>query len=291
MKKLDFSNDLEFLAAKVSDALNIFENHGIRDNQLVIQYGKRDFLSLKLEPMENIPFDLATLKLRTRDMAASWQYVPIGFSQINESRGLLNDMMKAAHPSPKKNSLWYIDSTARDVIGDRIIMSDTVERRGYLFKAVFTNGFEAFITLTADENEYKRDHAVAELYTISNKSKEALGQNMTADECLLVLVNMAVQTDKRASEFVRTVEEVGGKTSVPRAYRLPNESCDEVKAVFRNGYALKFTILNGTLSLDVLGRENGETYVLSSMRYDDFNKLIAFTKEIALMDKFQAPKE
>ena len=203
MEKLDFTQDLEFLADRVSDALNIFNNYGIKDNQLVIQYGKMSFLSLKLEEMKDIPFPLATLRLRTRDMAASWQYVPVGFSQINESRGLLNDMMKAAHPSPKKNSLWYIDYTIKDTIGERVVLSETVERRGYLYKAVFSNGFEAYITLTPDENEYKKDHSVAEIYSISNKKKEIVGQMMTADECLLVLINIALQTDLRVAEFIK----------------------------------------------------------------------------------------
>lgn len=287
MRELDFTNDLEFLANRVTDVLNIFNNRGIKDNQLVVQYGKKDFLSLKLEPMEDVPFPVATLRLRTRDMASTWRFVPEGFAMIDDSKVLFNDMLRAAHPSPKRNSLWYIESTIKDIIGDRILLAESSERRGYLFKAVLSNGFEAFITLTSDEDEYKKDHAIAELYSISNKTKDVLSQNMTADECLLVLVNMAMQNDKRSAEFVKAVEEVGGKTSVPRSYRLPEESCDEVKAVFKNGYALKFKILNDKMTLEVLGRMNGESYFITLMEYDDFDSLISFTKEITTMDPFQ----
>jgi hypothetical protein len=103
-----FEDDLQFVADRVSNALNIFNETVVHDNKLVTLYGNEEFIALFITPKDNMP-GWGSLRLRSKDMAAVWDNVPLGFSQINESRGLLSDMRKAAKVSLKRNSIWYID--------------------------------------------------------------------------------------------------------------------------------------------------------------------------------------
>ena len=84
-----FEEDLRFVANKVSTALNIFNETVVSDNKLVTLYGNEEFIALLMTPYEH-KTNWGSLRLRTKDMAATWENVPVGFSQINESRGLLS---------------------------------------------------------------------------------------------------------------------------------------------------------------------------------------------------------
>ena len=75
---LDYTEDLQFLADKVTDALNIFNKTRVLDNQLIIAYTDKDFIAVTMAEQKDNP-EYATLKLRTRDMVAAWKNVPVGF--------------------------------------------------------------------------------------------------------------------------------------------------------------------------------------------------------------------
>jgi hypothetical protein len=163
-----FEDDLQFVADKVSDALNIFSETVVADNKMVTLYGNEDFIALLMTPNEDKK-KWGKLRLRTRDMAATWDNVPVGFSQINESKGLLTDMRKAAHVSLKRNSIWYIDRQIKDVVGDRVIFTELTTNKGYLYKIAFTNGYITYLSITKDDKEYKE-----QLQKISNKRNKTI---------------------------------------------------------------------------------------------------------------------
>jgi hypothetical protein len=110
---------------------------------------------------------------------------------------------------------------------------------------------------------------------------------MTADECILMLVNVAMQADKKVSEFVSIAEQNGGKTVISHSYRTDDESVDEVKAVFRNGYALKLRIQNEKITVELLGRYNKKTYLLDVRAFDDVTDVYGALKEFAQLPQYQ----
>ena len=285
-ENITFEDDLRFVADKVSDALNIFNETVVSDNKLVTLYGNEEFIALFLTPYDAKP-DWGQLRLRTKDMASTWENVPVGFSKINESRGLLSDMRKAAHVSLKRNSIWYIDQQIKDIIGDRVVFTELTTNKGYLYKIAFTNGFITYLSIEKDDKEYYKPHDTARLYLIAKKNKEIISAPMTADECILMLVNIAMQTDKRISEFISVTEQCGGKTLVSNSYRTPDESLDEAKAVFSNGYALKLRVTDEGMTVEVLGRYNKKTYSLDIRQFKNINDVCGATREIAELPKYE----
>jgi hypothetical protein len=285
-----FEDDLKFVADRVSTALNIFNETGVADNKLVTMYGKDEFIALLMTPHEKDP-RFGQLRLRTRDMAATWDNVPVGFSKINESRGLLADMKSAAHVSLKRNSMWYMERQIQDVMGDRVVFTELTINKGYLFQITFTNGYTTYLSIVRDDKEYRKSHDVAQLYVIAQKDKTPLTAPMTADECVLLLLNIAMQNDKRASEFVSLAEQYGGKTLITHSYRTQEESLDEAKAVFANGYALKLSIVNDKITLDTFGRYDGQTYLLDRRDFDNIQPIYDALKDFSELPKYEPSKE
>ena len=286
MFNMTFEDDFEYLSEKVSQALNIFSETVVANNQMVTMYGNEDFISLTITPYKDRS-DWGSLRLRTRDMAAQWENVPSGFSQINESRGLFADMKRAAHASLKRNSIWYIDNQIKDAVGDRVVFTELTTNKGYLYKVEFTNGYVTYLTITKDEREYHQPHDTAMLYALAQKNKEPISAMMTADACMVLLINVAMQVDKRAAEFVTIAERCGGKSVINNIYRTSDESVDEAKAVFSNGYALKFQIKNDELIVDVLGRHDQVTYLLDSKIFTNINDVYDVVKEVSQLPKYQ----
>ena len=154
----------------------------------------------------------------------------------------------------------------------------------------FTNGFITYLSITKDDKEYYKPHDVAQLYFLTQKNKEPISPPMTADECIMMLVNIAMQTDKKVSEFISIAEQCGGKTLISHSYRTTEESLDEAKAVFSNGYAMKLRIQNDNIFVDVLGRYDKKTYLLDSRKFDNIDDVYGATREIALLPKYE-PEE
>ena len=288
MQNIDmtFEDDLQFVAEKVTDALNIFNETIVSDNKLVTLYGDEEFIALLMTQYDNNS-GLGTLRLRTRDMAATWERVPVGFSKINESRGLLSDMKRAAHVSLKRNSIWYIDQQIKDVVGDRVLFTEITTNKGYLYKIAFTNGFITYLSITRDDREYYKPHDVAQIYCLAKKNKEPISAPMTADECIMMLVNIAMQTDKKVSEFISRAEQCGGKTLISYSYRTVEESLDEAKAVFPNGYAMKLRIQNNIVLVDILGRYDKKTYLLDSRQFNNIDDVYESVKEISGLPRYE----
>lgn len=289
---MTFEEDLEYIADKAATALNIFNETVSRDNKLVTMYGQDEFIALIITPYEENPFgpdddgQWGTLRLRTKDMAATWENVPAGFSQINESRGLLADMRRAAKVSLKRNSVWYIDRQMQDAIGDRVVFTELTTNKGYLYKVAFTNGFITYISIVRDDKEYNKPHDVAKLYFIASKTKEALSPPMTADECIMMLINVAMQTDMKVSEFISLAEQHGGRTTISHSYRTHDESVDEAKAVFANGFAMKLRIENDNISAEIVGRYGNKTYVLDSKTFEAIEDVYEAVVHLAKMEQF-----
>jgi len=280
-----FEDDLLYVANKVSDALNIFNETTVADNKLVTFYGNDEFIALFLTPHENDP-KWGRLRLRTKDMAATWENVPIGFSQINESRGLLADMRRAAHVSLKRNSIWYIDRQIKDVIGDRVVFTELTTNKGYLYKVAFTNGYIIYLSISKDDKEYYLPHDRAQLYMIVQKNKTPLSPPLTADECILMLVNIAMQQDLRAAEFISVAEQNGGKTQISHSYRTQEESLDEIKAIFANGYALKLK-LGKDILLEVFGNDGTQMNQLDIRKFKNIEDVYDAIKEFAVLPAYR----
>ena len=274
----DYSKDLQYLADHVTDALNIYAAVKVTQDQLIVAFTNQDYIFLGLEPQEN---GLATLKLRTRDMAASWQNVPTGFSQINESKGLFNDMKKAAHPSLKKNCLWYIGYQIRETLGDRLKIAEVASYRNFKYKYEFTNQYSGIIQLTKDSKEYNRAHADAKIFALFNDDGQQMTEFLTTDECLLTLANMAMMKDKRAAAFVEQILQWGGKAKVTHSYRLPTESMDEVKAALPNRYALQLQITEKGFFIKVLTKGlDGSMYVMEDKELSSMEEVLAYAEQL-----------
>lgn len=281
----DFEDDLEFVSNKVASALNIFCDVGVKNNMLVTMYGADEFIALIATPKEESE-SWCKLRLRTKDMAATWDRVPLGFSKINESRGLLSDMKRAAHVSLKRNSVWYLDKQLKDVVGDRVALTELTTNKGYLYKISFTNGYSIYLSITKDDKEYYKPHDLAALYVIAKKNKEPISSPMTLDECILMLINIAMQNDIRVAEFISVAERCGGKTLITNSYRTQDASFDEAKAVFSNGYALKLQIVNGQIIVEALGRYDKKTYSLDTRTFEKIEEVCNAVKEFASLEKF-----
>lgn len=277
---VDFSEDLQFVADRVTDALNIFNKMKVTESQLIIAYTDQDFIALTIRPQEDHP-ELGTMNLRTRDMAASWKNVPVGFSQINQSRGLLEDMKRAAHPSLKKNGLWYIDKQIKDVIGDMAEVAEVKANKGFKYNLKLTNGYSCNIIMNKDELEYKLPHEAARLYALTDNNGNILSDFMTADACVLKLLNMAMMTDIRAAKFIEVVGAMGGKAKTTHSYRLQDETLDEVKGVFSNGYAVTFKITNSGLFIDMFSQYQGEMYELDNREFRNMDEVFAYIDALA----------
>lgn len=290
---MTFEEDLEFIADKAATALNIFNETVSRDNKLVTMYGQDEFIALILTPYEINPFgpnddgQWGTLRLRTKDMAATWNNVPAGFSQINESRGLLADMRRAAKVSLKRNSVWYIDRQMQDAIGDRVVFTELTTNKGYLYKVAFTNGFITYISIVRDDKEYNKPHDVAKLYFIASKTKEPISPPMTADECIMMLINVAMQTDMKISEFISLAEQCGGRTTISHSYRTEDESVDEAKAVFANGFAMKLRVENENINAEIVGRYENKSYVLDSKTFESIEDVYDAVRHLSQMEEFK----
>lgn len=289
MQEIDncaFENDLEFIATKVSSALNIFNETVVRNNKMVTLYGEDEFIALCLTPYDG-KTDIGQLRLRTRDMAATWENVPVGFSQIDESRGLLLDMRRAAKVSLKRNSIWYLDRQINDVVGDRVVFTELTTNKGYLYKMAFTNGYIVYLSISKDDKEYYKPHDVAQLYMLVERTKEPISAPMTADECLMMLVNIAMQTDSKVSEFISVAEQYRGRTVISHSYRTKETSVDEVKAVFPNGYALKLRIQDGQITLEALCKYGKKTYLIGIKKFDNINDVYGCIAEFASLEPYE----
>jgi hypothetical protein len=274
----DYSQDLQYLADNVMSALNIYAAVKITNNQLIVAFTNQDYIFVVLEEQPN---GLATLRLRTRDMAAAWQNVPEGFSQINESRGLFSDMKKAAHPSLKKNCLWYIGYQIKETLGDRLKIAEVASYRNFKYKFEFTNQYSGIIQLTKDGKEYNRSHAEAAIFALFNNDGQQMTEYMCTDECLLTLSNMAMMKDKRAAAYVEQILQWGGKAKVTHSYRLPTESMDEVKAALPNRYAIQLQITDKGFFVKVLSKgTDGTMYLMEDKEFTSMDEVFAYTEKL-----------
>ena len=274
----DYSQDLRYLADHVTTALNIYAATKITDNQLIIAFTNQDYIFIGLEDQDN---GLATLRLKTRDMSAAWANVPVGFSKINESRGLFNDMKRAAHPSLKKNCLWYIGYQIKETLGDRLQLAEVASYRNFKYRFGFTNQYDGVIHLTKDGKEYNRPHSEARIFALFNTEGEQLTDYLSTDECLLTLANMAMMKDKRAAAFVEQILAWGGKAKVTCSYRLPDESMDEVKAAFPNRYALQLRITGKGFFVKVLTKgTDGTMYLLEDKEMASMDDVFAYAEQL-----------
>ena len=282
----EFEKDLLFVANKVSNALNMFNETQAAQNKLLTVYGHDEFIALLMTVYEDRP-GWGSLRLRTRDMAATWNNVPVGFSQINESKGLLASMKKAAKLSLKRNSLWYIDKQLKDTIGERIKFTEITTNRGWLYKVTFTNDYVAYLTLIKEDSEYYKSHDEAQLYFFCKKDKTPVGAPLTADECLMLLVEIAQKEDRRVAEFVNRANEYGGRSAITHSYRVTDESLDEAKCMFNNGYSMKFSIVNGELQLELYGTaDDGQMYILDARAFEDVNDIYNALYEFSIAPKY-----
>lgn len=275
---LDYSKDLQYLADNVMDALNIYAAVKVTENQLIVAFTNQDYIFVQIEEQDN---GLATLRLRTRDMSAAWKNVPEGFSQINESRGLFNDMKKAAHPSLKKNCLWYIGYQIRETLGDRLQIAEVASYRNFKYKFAFTNQYDGIIHLTKDGKEYNRPHSEARIFALFNNEGEQLTDYMCTDECMLTLANMAMMKDKRAAAFVEQIMAWGGKAKVTCSYRLPDESMDEVKAALPNRYAMQLQITDKGFFVKVLTKgTDGTMFLIEDKEMASMEEVFAYAEQL-----------
>lgn len=287
----EFEKDLLFVANKVTESLNMFNDTQAAQNKLLTIYGHDEFIALLMTAYEDRP-GWGSLRLRTRDMAATWNNVPVGFSTINESKGLLASMKKAAKLSLKRNSIWYIDKELKDIVGDCIKFTEVTTNKGWLYKVVFTNDYIAYLTLIKDDSEYYKSHDDAQLYFFCKKDKTPVGAPMTADECLLLLAEIAQKEDRRVAEFVNRAIEFGGKAQISSSYREKNESFDEAKCVFSNGYTMRFAITNGELQLDLLGiAPDGQMYEVDSRIFEDVNDIFEALQFFSAEPQFTPPTD
>lgn len=276
---IDYSKDLQFLADNVTDALNIYAAVKVTDNQMIVAFTNQDYIFVGLEEQDN---GLATLKLRTRDMSASWRNVPQGFSQINESRGLFNDMKRAAHPSLKKNCLWYIGYQIRETLGDRISLAEVASYRNFKYKVEFTNQYKCVIQLTKDGKEYNKPHSESQIFRLHHENGDPMSEFLTTDEALLTLANMAMMKDKRAAAFVEQVMSWGGKAKVTHSYRLPTESMDEVKAALLNRYAIQLQITDKGFFVKVMTKgTDGTMYLMDEKEFTVMDDVLAYAEELS----------
>jgi hypothetical protein len=207
--------------------------------------------------------------------------VPEGFSQINESRGLFSDMKKAAHPSLKKNCLWYIGYQIKETLGDRLKIAEVASYRNFKYKFEFTNQYSGIIQLTKDGKEYNRSHAEAAIFALFNNDGQQMTEYMCTDECLLTLSNMAMMKDKRAAAYVEQILQWGGKAKVTHSYRLPTESMDEVKAALPNRYAIQLQITDKGFFVKVLSKgTDGTMYLMEDKEFTSMDEVFAYTEKL-----------
>ena len=285
-KKMTFEEDLIYVSSKVSDALNIFNEVASTEDKLVVRYGKDEFIALILTPYKDRP-NWAHLRLRTKEMAAGWDNVPAGFSQINESRGLLNDMKQAAKVSLKRNSLWYIDYQIKDTIGEQIVFTETKAKKGYSYKAEFLNGYVVHICIERNDKEYYKSHDEARLYYLADAKNNPISAPMTADECIMMLINIGIQTDLRMTQFIASAEKVGGRTTVSSMYRVDDECYDEVKAVFSNNYAMKVSIKNNKIHAEIIGLDKNDVEFIDAKNFDKIDDVCLAVENLAKLEKFE----
>ena len=280
-----FEDDLVMVSQNVAEALNMFEETVVKDNKLVTMYGHEEFIALFITPEENNG-KFGSLRLRTRDMAATYQHVPVGFSQINECKPLLNAMKKASHLSLKRNCLWYLDRQVKDVVGDRIIFTELKTNKGYLYKISFTNGHNMHLTIAKDDKEFLKGHDTAMLFMLADNSKTPISPPMTADECIMMIVNAALQPDAGMAKFISIAEQHGGRTMVAHSYRTASEAVDEAKAVFGNGYAMKLLIEDGVITVTLFGQYNNKTYLLDEREFKEIQHVYESVSEFAALPEY-----
>ena len=280
-----FDDDLTIMAHAVSSTLNIFNEAVVRDGKMVMTYGDDEFLSLSVTQSHECA-TMCYLRLRTRDMEAEWENVPLGFASTDDCKSILSTIKRAAHVSLKRNSVWYIDRQIKDIVGDRVLMTELTSNKGYLYKVEFTNGFVTYLSIVRDDREYYRPHDLSKLYFIANKNKEAISHAMTADECIVMLANVAMQTDRRVAEFVSVAEQCGGRTMVAESYRTEGVSFDGAKAMFGNGYALKLRIENEEMVVDLFGIAGSQTYILDVRRFKNMTDVYEAVKSFAALPQY-----
>lgn len=276
----DYTEDLQYLADNVTDALNIFAAVKIEDNQMIVAFTAKDYIAIQMVPQEDN--DLATLKLKTRDMSASWRNVPVGFSKINESQGLFNDMRRAAHPSLKRNCLWFIGYQIKNSIGDRIRIAEVMSYKTFKYRIELSNQYKCVIQLTKDEKEYRNPHDLAKIFMICDEAGNPLIDSyLTTDECLMNLVNMAMMQDQRAAKFVQDITNMGGKAKVTHSYRLPEESIDEIRAMFSNKYAVQIKITNKQYIIKLFTRDSNTMIPVDERKFDKMDMAMAYLQNIS----------
>lgn len=273
--------DLENIARDAQQKLNIFCKTKVEDDSIIIAYGKNDFIYLKLYDYDG---KYAYLRLRTKDMTAVWNYVPVGFSNLGN--GLWADMKRAAHPSFKKNALWYIDSEIRATIGNRLAITNTSINRGYSYKIRLSNGHNVFISLVKNEAEYKKKLGLANIFIVCDRNQKPLFAPMTVQECLIYVLNISLQSDIRVTKFVEKAHSLGGKACTVTSYRLPEESLDKAKALFPNGYGCALSITDKEILLQLYAQDATDVYALDERVFETFDGVLAGIEELSKMPKF-----
>lgn len=281
-----YENDLVYIAEHITTELNMFNDTKVRDNHLVTFYGKNDFLSLKIvEDSANT----TSLRFRTKDMGATYQNIPVGFSKLPQCKILFRDMKNAAKLSLKKNSLWYISHEIEDMVGPYIQMSELTVAKGKKKNKLvvkFQNQYTAYLNLVDDIDEYHKPHNLACLYKMTNKDGLELTGAMTADECLITLCTIAMQTDLRIAKLITIAKKYGGSASTPLSYRCPDDALDTVNIVFPNQYGVKVVIQNEQIIADLIGQDNSTTYIIEKREFQNIDSLFAALSEISQLEKF-----
>lgn len=289
-----FKDDFQFISERIGDSLNIFEETIVDKDKLVTMYGNREVIALIIgQKDDDTTKNNNTLRLRTKTMAAQWDFVPIGFSKINNSKGLLADIKKAAKVNKEKNCIWYLDRMVKECVGDCIEFSAQTScgKAKNLYKIDFKNGCKLTLTLEKNDKPFMQNREVSEIFYLANKDGQPVGNPMNINECMIVLSNIAMQADKRISEFIKRVHARGGKAKVTPIYRTKEESYDGAKAFFPNGYAMKLEIINETIRCDLIGLYDDKNYALDIREFDKIEHIYGTIIEIANLPQFKPEHE
>ena len=150
----------------------------------------------------------------------------------------------------------------------------------------FTNGHHIYLTIAKDDKEFLKGHDTALLFMLADKTKNPISPPMTADECILMIVNTALQPDMATAKFISLAEQYGGKTMISHSYRTTSESVDEAKAVFANGYAMKLLIQDGNVTVTLFGQYEDKTYLLDEREFNDIQHVYDSIVEFAALPPY-----
>lgn len=261
-----YQQDLMMVARRLLRSTPMFFDTLITEDHLLIVYGDKELLSLKITPNKDNP-KIGTMRLRTRTMSATWHNVPVGFSCINHSKTLVNNMRTALNLDNKANCFWYIGQGIKRLRGEQVDVPRTDPAKKRPQAVFFKNGHRVnLVYLTEQAAAAMKERCPYEsipMIVMVDLDRNPIAPEMTASECVLALMRVVDEPNQKMMQLRDMLKQLSLVQNKITSVRAEGITFDQLPVYFDAYTRGIFMCQNEKLSVRYEKKENGGKWVVS----------------------------